>query len=98
MSDETKTATLDTKPTAPETKPASGETKAPVSGTTNPADFAPRRLKAITKTNRGTILVDADTGEDLRLPFLGEPRVEMFGVQPNCHVSLQLTGVEKEKR
>lgn len=61
-----------------------------------PKEFTPRRLKAITHSARGTYLVDADTGEDLRLPIMSI-NVEPFGVQANVHVTCVVVGVEREK-
>lgn len=58
--------------------------------------FTPRRIKAITHSSRGSYLVDADTGEDLRLPILSI-NVEPFGAQANVHCTFVVVGVEREK-
>lgn len=61
-----------------------------------PAEFTPRKLKLIVGGARGKYLVDADTGEDLRLPIMSLT-AEPLGVQANVHVTCLVVGVEKEK-
>ena len=61
------------------------------------AEFTPRRLKLIDDSPRGKYLVDADTGEDLRLPIMSL-NAEMFGAQANVHVTFVVVAVEREKK
>lgn len=58
-------------------------------------EFTPRRLKLIVGGARGQYLVDADTGEDLRLPIMSLT-AEPIGVQANVHVTFVVVGVERE--
>ena len=62
---------------------------------TKQAEFTPRRLKLIVDSSRGKYLVDADTGEDLRLPIMSL-NAEPFGAQANVHVTFVVVGVERE--
>ncbi len=61
-----------------------------------PAEYTPRKLKAILGGSRAKRLVDADTGEDLRLPIISMTE-ELFGQQANVHCTFVVVGVEREK-
>ncbi len=63
-----------------------------------PKEFVPRKLKLIVGSSRGEYLVDAETGEDLRLPTCGQLRPEMFGPQANVHLAVLVVGVERERQ
>ncbi len=60
-------------------------------------EFVPRKLKLIVGSARGEYLVDADTGEDLRLPTMSV-KAEMFGAQANVHLTCLVVGVEREAK
>lgn len=63
---------------------------------TKPA-YTPRRLKLITKSARGwDYLIDADTGEDLRLPA-DSVRVQPLSVGGNVHLTMGVVAVEREQ-
>jgi hypothetical protein len=64
---------------------------------TKPSEFTPRRLKLIVGGARGKYLVDADTGEDLRLPIMSL-NAEPFGQQANVDVTFVVVGVERGER
>lgn len=61
---------------------------------TKQTEFTPRRLKLIVGGARGQYLVDADTGEDLRLPIMSLT-AEPIGARANVHVTCLVVAVER---
>lgn len=59
------------------------------------AEYEPRRVKLLIGGARGKRFIDADTGEDLRLPTMSINE-EPYGVTPNAHVTMTLVAVERE--
>ena len=59
------------------------------------AEYSPRRVKLIIGGARGKRFVDADTGEDLRLPTMSI-NYELMGAQKNVHLTMMLVAIESE--